>query len=37
MKVNAGGARNVEGSFAEAIERGLAEQYWPVISQLIGE
>jgi 3-hydroxyisobutyrate dehydrogenase-like beta-hydroxyacid dehydrogenase len=37
LKVNAGGARNVEGWFSEAIERGLAEQYWPVISQLIGK
>ena len=35
MGVNASGARNVESWFQEAIARGWAEQYWPVISQVI--
>ena len=33
--VDAQGARNVDRLFGEAIEKGLGEQYWPVISRLL--
>ena len=33
--VDARGAQNVEAWFAKAIDAGLGEQYWPVISRLI--
>lgn len=36
-KVDARGAQNVETWFARAIDAGLGEQYWPVISRLIGK
>jgi 3-hydroxyisobutyrate dehydrogenase len=36
-QVDAQGARNVDGWFAKAIEAGFGEQYWPVISRLIGK
>jgi 3-hydroxyisobutyrate dehydrogenase-like beta-hydroxyacid dehydrogenase len=35
--VDAHGARNVETWFAKAIEAGLGDQYWPVISRLVGK
>jgi 3-hydroxyisobutyrate dehydrogenase-like beta-hydroxyacid dehydrogenase len=34
--VPAAGAQTVDGWFAKAIERGLQDRYWPVISRLIG-
>lgn len=36
-RVDARGAQNVETWFAKAIDAGLGEQYWPVISRLIGK
>ena len=36
-KVDAQGARNVDAWFDKAIKAGLGEQYWPVISRLIGK
>jgi hypothetical protein len=36
MHVDARGARNVDEWFRQAQESGLSEQYWPVISSLIG-
>ena len=36
-KVEATGAVNVDRWFARAIELGLSEQYWPVVSRLLGE
>ena len=35
-QVEAPGARNVERWFAQAIQLGMSEQYWPVVSRLIG-
>lgn len=35
-KVDAQGARTVDGWLARAIQLGMSEQYWPVISRLIG-
>ena len=35
-KVDAQGARTADGWFAKAIQLGLAERYWPVVSRLIG-
>jgi len=35
-KVEASGAANVDRWFARAIELGLSEQYWPVVSRLVG-
>jgi len=34
--VEASGAANVDRWFAQAIEVGLREQYWPVVSRLVG-
>jgi 3-hydroxyisobutyrate dehydrogenase-like beta-hydroxyacid dehydrogenase len=34
-KVEASGAANVDRWFARAIELGLSEQYWPVVSRLV--
>ena len=36
-KVDAQGARNADVWFDKAIKAGLGEQYWPVISRLIGK
>ena len=36
-KVDAQGARNADAWFDKAIKAGLGEQYWPVISRLIGK
>lgn len=36
-RVNAKNAQNVDELFAKAIESGLGEQYWPVVSRLIGD
>lgn len=36
-KIDARGAQNVETWFSKAIDAGLGEQYWPVISRLIGK
>ena len=36
-RVDARGAQNVETWFARAIDAGMGEQYWPVISRLIGK
>ncbi len=36
-KVDAQGARNADMWFDKAIKAGLGEQYWPVISRLIGK
>lgn len=35
-RINAQGAHNVDVLFGEAIKSGFGEQYWPVISRLIG-
>ena len=35
-RVDAQGARNVDTMFGTAIDAGFGEQYWPVISRLIG-
>jgi len=35
-QIDAQGARNVDVLFGKAIESGFGEQYWPVISRLIG-
>lgn len=37
VKLDAPGARNVDHWFRQAQESGLTEQYWPVISRLIGD